>query len=136
FHAEVVRDGGRWWLRDTNSTNGLYLGGERTERVPLDGPVAVRLGREGPLLRLDVQESAAASPPAASSVPEEAAADPSLSQLIGHYFEGDSGPAGERTMMIRQAYRQVQEKQQRAYGGVIGAVAALLLVALGFAAWQ
>ncbi len=145
FHAEVVCEGGRWWLRDTNSTNGLYLGTERTERVPLDGPVTVRLGREGPVLRLDVREVGAVSaarpsgqgaavPLPAAPVPEEA--DPSLSRLIGHYFEGDSGPAGERTMMIRQAYKQVQEKQQRAYGGVIGAVAALLLVALGFAAWQ
>ena len=196
LHAEVVCEAGRWWLRDTNSTNGIYHDGARAERVPLDGPTTVRLGREGPFLHFAVLDASgpsgaesgseasadetrwaslppldaprpspeasrssseaplpsSAAPPFGSSreeppeaerpvpertKPEAGAPDPSLSQLIGHYFEDDGGqPAGERTMMIRQAYKQVQQKQQRAYGSVIGAVAALLLVALGFAAWQ
>ncbi len=61
----------------------------------------------------------------------------SVSQVIRHYFdERKDEPAGERTMMIRQAFQEVQQKQKLAYGKVIAGVAALLIVALGFAIWQ
>ncbi len=61
----------------------------------------------------------------------------SVSQVIRRYFEEEGdGPVGERTMMIRQAYQHVQTKQKRAYGGIIGGVAVLLILALAFAIWQ
>lgn len=73
------------------------------------------------------------------SEPPDASADPgSVSQVIRRYFEeeGAGEPAGERTMMIRQAFQEVQQQQQLAYGKVVAGVAVLLLCALGFAIWQ
>jgi hypothetical protein len=61
----------------------------------------------------------------------------SVSQVIRRYFNAeDDEAAGDRTRMIRQAYQQVQAEQKRTYGGIIGIVALLLVVALGFAVWQ
>ncbi len=36
FHAEVVREGEKWILRDLGSTNGTFLDGRRVEEVPLE----------------------------------------------------------------------------------------------------
>ena len=86
--------------------------------------------------------NAPAPPPASPTPPgaharSEHAPKASVSQVIRRYFEEESdGPVGERTMMIRQAYQQVQTKQKRTYGGIIGAVAVLLIMALAFAIWQ
>ncbi|MEP0548471.1 MAG: FHA domain-containing protein [Rhodothermales bacterium] len=92
------------------------------------------------------EELAPSVPSAGASAPQQnggpassKAKDPkaSVSQVIRRYFEeGADGPVGERTMMIRQAYQQVQTKQKRAYGGIIGGVAVLLILALAFAIWQ
>lgn len=72
-----------------------------------------------------------------SSETPEASDDPSVSQVIRRYFNAeDDGTAGDRTRMIRQAYQQVQAEQKRTYGGIIGVVALLLVIALGFAIWQ
>lgn len=175
IHAEVVLEGGRWWLRDLGSTNGTYVEGERVERVALAPGLAVRLGQDGPVLRFSVEAEGArpSGPPAPPSssrapappspsvarAPSEAEASgkgappgegdvlppeegelseeaPSVSGIIEHYFGGGSRPAGERTQMIRAAYRQVQQKQQRTYGGVILAAFVLLVAALGVVLWQ
>ena len=37
-HAEVFQDGGRWWIRDLDSANGVYLQGKRVSDIPLEGP--------------------------------------------------------------------------------------------------
>ncbi len=67
---------------------------------------------------------------------EPGAAEPgSVSQVIRHYFDEDR-PAGAQTMMIRQAFHEVQKKQKRTYGTVLAAAAVLLAAVLGLAAWQ
>ncbi len=61
LHAEVAFEDGAWVLRDAGSTNGTYHDGSRVERVVLGADTAVRLGREGPYLRLAVVPAAGAS---------------------------------------------------------------------------
>lgn len=67
-------------------------------------------------------------------------ADPSVSQVIARYFDpDDDSPAGEHTMMIRQAYKRVHKKQRSRYTWIIAVFAVLLLAAVGYAGylyWQ
>ena len=63
--------------------------------------------------------------------------DPSLTYFIRHYAGGaDAGPAGERTMMVREAFRHVQHKQRVRYSGLIAAAVVVALGALGYGAFR
>ena len=53
-HAEVVPDQDGWSIRDLNSSNGIYLQGEKVQRAALKGEQTVRLGKEGPEIRFTV----------------------------------------------------------------------------------
>ena len=56
-HAELTWDDG-WQLVDSGSKNGIYVDGERREKVPVTSPVRVRLGdaTEGPVVRLSIED--------------------------------------------------------------------------------
>lgn len=78
-HAEVVFEGGAWWLSDLGSTNGLWLGEEKVERLQLAGHTLVQLGWEGPLLHLKVEKSKepeAPPPPERAAPPRDATPEP------------------------------------------------------------
>jgi membrane-bound lytic murein transglycosylase D len=53
-HVEVVFESGSWWIRDLNSSNGLYQDGRRVKSVPITRTTAVRLGIEGPQISFAV----------------------------------------------------------------------------------
>lgn len=61
-----------------------------------------------------------------------------LAQLQKHYFDdrGDDRPAGEHTMLIRNAYRGIRVKQKRTQAIVIASLALLVLSIASFAAYQ
>jgi len=91
-HAVLKLEGHAWVLEDSGSTNGVFLGGQRVNRVEISGECVVRLGNadDGPLLRCepqvpDVQVPAAEAsraepsepqPPAPGAVPDDADEDP------------------------------------------------------------
>ena len=132
-HATVVPQDGLWTLQDLNSSNGVFLGGERVSEVTIDGNTPVRFGVRGPEVvfsALQVPVQAAALPAAQPVVPppqlETSKKDPS--HYFGQLAEGEV--AGEHTMFIRSAFAQVQRKQKRKYGGLI-VFLALLMVGLG-----
>ncbi|MBC2640491.1 MULTISPECIES: FHA domain-containing protein [unclassified Rhodococcus (in: high G+C Gram-positive bacteria)] len=56
-HARLNWDDG-WQLVDSDSKNGIFVGGERRERVRVDNPVVVRLGdrADGPVVRISVED--------------------------------------------------------------------------------
>ncbi|KAF0958897.1 FHA domain-containing protein [Rhodococcus sp. T7] len=56
-HAQLTWDDG-WQLVDSGSKNGIYVDGERREKVPVASPVRVRLGdaTEGPVVRLSIED--------------------------------------------------------------------------------
>ncbi len=69
-HAVLRLEGSRWVLADNGSTNGIYTGGQRVDRIEIDGDCLVRLGHpaDGPLLACSVlpgARHAAAGQPAA-----------------------------------------------------------------------
>ena len=51
-HAQIRHHEGRWWLEDADSTNGVFVGGERVTRLAIDGPCTVALGPNGPHLSI------------------------------------------------------------------------------------
>ena len=133
-HAAVEPFEGRWRLRDLNSSNGTFVGGERVGEVNLDGRTPVRFGVRGP----EVVFSAVPVPVVAAPVPApQQVFSHSLPQTAkkdaSHYFgplaEGET--AGEHTMFIRSAFAQVQRKQKRKYGSTI-VLLTLLMAGLGF----
>lgn len=121
-HAEVIFENGSWWIRDLNSTNGLYIGDQRFESIPITGTTALRLGIYGPEIFLEVVPP---PPPDEPALDNEAV----VARYIEHYFGKDVAqePAGAHTMFVRQAFSKVQTKQKRRYGYVL---VALLLCAM------
>lgn len=67
-HAVTEWAEGRWWVVDQNSTNGLFAGGTRMERVPVQGATEVRLGEDGPVVVLTAESQAPDAQPVPKAV--------------------------------------------------------------------
>jgi ABC transport system ATP-binding/permease protein len=77
-HATLRVDGRSWVLEDLGSTNGTWVGSERTSRVDIKSNCVVRLGNpdDGPVLRFEPQ-----LPPAPARAPAPAPPQPSIAHL-------------------------------------------------------
>lgn len=129
-HAEVAFENGRWVVRDLNSSNGIYIRDERVTEVAILQPTTMRLGIAGPSLAMEVEPPQTQMP----KPPSETLMD----HYASHYF-GKLAPdeaIGEHTMVVRKAFAQVQTKQKRRYGKIIGALILLVLVIAGFAFYE
>jgi soluble lytic murein transglycosylase-like protein len=144
-HAEVSFEDGSWWIRDLNSSNGLYLNGRRVERISINGPTTIRLGIEGPEILFEPQaQPANAEPPSCAgsappAVPQGHTANGTiLRRYVDHYFSKSvsNAPAGEHTLYVRRAFEAVQKKQKQTYSKVIAVVMLLALIASGYAAYE
>ncbi|MBX2993057.1 MAG: FHA domain-containing protein [Bacteroidetes bacterium] len=123
-HAKVEFVDGRWWYEDLKSTNGSFKEGVKIERIPLTRTTRIGIGINGPLIYFTVEGEEVVDPTSA-----QGQADPSLSGVIKHYFdESSSAPAGERTQMVRRAFKHVSKKQKGKYMKIILAV---LVLAIG-----
>src|SRR5215472_5346109 len=102
-HAEMIFEDGKWWIRDLQSRNGIYVGEHRLERIAIIDPTKVRLGKFGPELTLEPDLARAEK------------ADDSIAPYVQHYFGDNPGgaPAGERTIQVRRAFAHVQRVQKR-----------------------
>ena len=117
-------------VRDLNSSNGIYGGEERVTEVAISQPTTLRLGIAGPSLAMEVEPPQTQTP----KPPSETLMD----HYASHYF-GKLAPdeaIGEHTMFVRKAFAQVQTKQKRRYGNIIGALILLVLVITGFAFYE
>ncbi len=131
-HAEVAFENGQWWLRDLNSSNGVFIDGQRVQLTPVNLATTFRLGIQGPTVSLAVEQPRTAAP-APLPVPSAAPSDATMvSRYVDHYFSKASGdqPVGEHTMLVRQAFSRVQKKEKRKYGWIM-AVLGLLVVGIG-----
>ena len=129
-HVEIACANGQWTWRDLNSSNGVFVDGQRMEQGAIEQPVAIRLGVYGPFVALELEQVAA--PPPKPVIPTE----PTVERYVERYFaKPDPGETvGEHTRMVRRAFAQVQEKQKRKYGGIVAALA-VLVVGAGAYAW-
>ncbi len=125
-HLAIYPEAGRWWARDLHSSNGTLVGGRAIDKLPLDGTVTLELGSGGPHLKISTLTPPPAPPPANSA-----------DRIFKHYFAEDRpGGAGEHTLFIRQAFRDVKRRQRRLYLGLIGVVLLLLAMVGGYALFQ
>lgn len=130
-HAAVALENGKWVVRDLNSSNGIYLGNERVSEVPISQPTTIRLGISGPSVTMELEQ-----PPQAQT--RRPPSETLIEHYASHYF-GNLAPdeaIGEHTMVVRKAFAQVQTKQKRKYGNIIGALVLLVLVITGFAFYE
>ncbi len=143
IHAEVSSTPRGWQIRDLDSSNGLYLDGQRTTTIPLTGCRTIRLGAQGPQLTFEV------SPEIQPDVIPEIQGDATIvARYADHYFrEPEPNEAlGEHTQLVRRAFAQVQAQAQTAQRKTLAlrtaafsAVSAALLLAaimISFYAWR
>jgi hypothetical protein len=131
-HAEVSPERGEWVIRDLQSSNGLFVDGERIDTAAIRSSIAVTLGGDGPTVQIAPEQMTAAAPP------PPAPADVSLDDYAQRYFASDDEDesVGGRTLMIRKAFQQVQQQQKRQHRAIIAVVAVLALAVGGYALYQ
>ena len=59
-HAELVLDGGRWFVVDTESEHGVLVNGARVQRQPLRPGDRIAFGAGGPEVRVEAADASAA----------------------------------------------------------------------------
>ena len=133
-HVQVAFDNGQWWVRDLNSSNGIFVAGQRVAAVPVTETTEVRLGIYGPVVSLASERPQPASAPP----PAPPGTETIVSRYAAHYFgTGVAGEtAGEHTMMVRRAFQRVQKKQKRRYAWILGSLGVALLAAAGIAVYE
>jgi membrane-bound lytic murein transglycosylase D len=138
-HAEVVFENGQWQIRDLNSSNGIFVDGQRVDSAPIPQALTVRLGIEGPELSFQVGAREAQPPVVQSESPHPnkrpAGAETMVARYVDHYFgkSASNQAAGEHTMYVRRAFAQVQQVQRRKYGQLIALLAVIALGAGSYA---
>ena len=94
-HVSLTLENGEWWAKDLNSSNGIFVKGERVETARIEWRLALRLGVEGPFVYFETEKEPRADPP------------PSQTMLIANYTDRYFGEMkegetlGAHTMMIR-----------------------------------
>ncbi len=127
-HVEVLRVQDEWQIHDLGSTNGTLVGGRRIDRVPVRGPIELRLVHvNGPCLVL--------TPIEVRSKPEDTvAAGASDSRIADRYF-GSETPVdmSDHTAMVRQVVKRQRRKQSKHYRIALGVLAVVAVAVGGFA---
>jgi len=114
-HAEVTFEGGKWWIRDLDSTNGTVVQGERIDKVVVEGALRVRLGHEGPAIILE-PEGQRAEEFVKTAVPSDSA-------IHRRYLERrDPEQYGLHTAAVRRVIAQVQRRSAMKYVIALGIV--------------
>ncbi len=131
IHAEVNYENDQWWIIDQNSTNGSFIGGEKITRFLLGEQVRLELGKNGPILLVELQNQTHAN---VTQQQEKR----SLTRYIEHYFYDSSGKRniGAHTMMIKNAFEIMKKKQSSKYLKVIGAFASIIIILVILAIYQ
>lgn len=129
-HVRVAFEDGQWWINDLQSSNGVFVAGERLQRAPLMGTVNARLGIEGPILSFCVEKKAT---PAL-----EIGSETMVDRYVKHYLtgEGNGAPPGEHTMMVRKAFARLQTKEKFKYITIVTVLAVAVLTAAAVAIHQ
>jgi len=81
-HVDVLFEAGQWWVQDHQSRNGTFVDGQKIDRLCLTGFCKVKLGKEGPILSLQVDsllDQAALSTPRTTP---EVTSFPNLSSIF------------------------------------------------------
>jgi membrane-bound lytic murein transglycosylase D len=136
-HAEVIFANGHWSIRDLQSSNGLFVGGEPVETAPIGEGISVALGSEGPSLRIEPESGASRRSITVPAIEPTPADDPKLLERYAErYFGSGDSKAGDRTLMIRKAFQQLQQRQKRRHRMIVGALTLAVLSAVVYGWYQ
>jgi hypothetical protein len=151
-HVEIVRDGGTWRIRDTGSTNGTYLNGERITDAELTGEATIRLGNDGPEFGFVTGEDVPASaldrtlvipegivlpPPAPAKTPEPHGHEGLLSEAVRLARRARMEGLGDQTLtLMRDVLHRALHRSSRRSRRVIYALAAALVLISAFGYWK
>ena len=136
-HLEVSYHDGRWRIRDLDSANGLFVGGQRVRAATVEGALTVTLGIDGPSLVFELASHATGKRTPAGA-PATIQSPGSETKLLASYearYFGQGAPgeqAGGRTMMIRKAFEKIQKKQRRRFYWAIGTLVLALAAAAAY----
>jgi len=123
-HAEVAFEDGYWCIRDLHSTNGVFLNGARIEHEILSENSKITLGKNGPVLLLNI-------PGQVLPRPETLATAVLLEGLRHYYLKTRAAIASRRAATSRRAIRRGQRVHARGY---LAAIAVISILFVG-AAW-
>ncbi len=130
-HAEILFEGGTWCVRDLNSSNGIFVGDQKFKLITVVQSASIRLGIQGPQIRLTVI-------PASPAASKFAGSETMLARYVDRYFgkAKSDEPVGPHTMFLRQAFAKVQKKQKRNFAGIVAVLLACLLGAGAYALYE
>ncbi len=131
-HIEVSFKEGKWWIADLFSSNGTFVDGKKINHLILTDPVKLELGKNGPLVTLDLISETNPGNLSHSTV------EGSLTSYIQRYFkeEGNNPNVGDHTRMIQQAFKVIKKKQSNKYLKIISAVVFLCVIVIAYAVYQ
>lgn len=137
-HLLISITNGRWSFSDLQSANGVFVDGARVSNGFIVDGMSLRLGGDdGPALVARFEQPAPAATHGARRQRASVSGDHrELADVAKHYLtESDSGDdsAGPRTIMIREAFKQVQQQQRRRYHYVFAVLALAAITASGYA---
>lgn len=98
-HAGVRIEHGRWWVRDLNSSNGLFVEETQIDVAPIDSTLTIRLGIKGPSVIFRCEAVRPAAPPI-----HERLNNKPLERYFGKLSEGEA--VGEHAIMVRRAFQK------------------------------
>ena len=120
-HAQVTYELGQWVVLDMKSANGLYIGDQRMDRIPVGMATTFRLGVQGPFVTVEMEAGAVETPVMPVVKP--------LEERVEKYFRETPGETvGDHTIMVRRAIQRQQKKQTSQW---LVVVAVLLVAAIG-----
>ena len=130
-HVEISYKKGEWWIADLFSSNGTFISGKKIDHHLITSPVKIELGKNGPVLSLEIITEADKQ-----LVNQESGG--TLTSYIQRYFKDDmqSQNAGQHTRMIQQAFQFVKKKQSSQYKKIIAVVVAVCLIVIAYAVYQ
>jgi hypothetical protein len=122
-HSELFLKNDQWWIKDLNSTNGIYLEGEKIKELPLNKNETIVFGVDSAVLSF-YPEGRASAEMTMKDRP------PSVNHYVEHYFaDKPKEGMGQHTRMIRDAFQIVQKKHKSRYYLIIAVIAILFVLA-------
>jgi len=150
-HVEISKDGDHWRIRDTGSTNGTYLNGEKIADAELCTQAIIQLGNDGPEFAFLMEESAASEFERTLVIPRgivptqlrtaQEAHPESHEALLSEAVKRArlariEGLGGQTMNMMRDVVHQALARSSRRFMFVIYALAAVLLLTSAYGYWK
>jgi hypothetical protein len=148
YHCEIVREGDAFRVRDSKSTNGTWVNGERVEDAALDTSATLRLGQQGPEFALLMEAAGPAEGPLDRTIeiPLAAAASAPLTGATHEELLSDAvlrartmraqGIGGETMTIMREVLEKALRHSGRRHRTAKLLLAGALIVVAGLGAWR